>query len=137
MGWTTGRTTAQMAAVLVTAGALPDQATGVLHSGGWKKNSPVTLWNVLVQCTGGWNDAADAVWEYDITPSLANTSQTVAQMIAVLVTAGALQDQAANEVHGLAWYPGQTLTRRGVLVKCTSGWNATTGPLFSYTTSPS
>jgi hypothetical protein len=136
MGWTTGKTTAQMAAVLVTAGALPDQATAALHSGAWKANAPVELWGVLVQCTSGWN-SGDPVWEYDTAPTLGTTGQTVAQMVAVLVTAGALQDQAVQAVHGLAWFPGKTFTRWGVLVECTSGWNSTTGPQFSYQTSPS
>jgi hypothetical protein len=137
MGWTTGRTTAQMTAVLVTAGALQDQAVGVLHSGAWKKNTPVTLWGVLVQCTAGWNDGGDAVWEYDITPSLAQTGKTLAQAAAALVTAGALADQASAVLHSLAWKPGTYTTLWGVLVECTSGWNSTTGPVFSYTTSPS
>jgi hypothetical protein len=137
MGWTTGRSTAQMAAVLVTAGALADQALTALHSGAWRKNTPAELWGVLVQCTSGWNDAADAVWEYDITPSLANTNKTLAQTAAVLVTAGALSDQAAQALHGLAWKPNAALTLWGVLVTCTSGWNATANPVFSYTTTPS
>ena len=135
--WTTGRTTAQTAAVLVTAGALPDQALSALHSGAWRKNAPVTLWGVLVQCTGGWNDAGDAVWEYDIAPSFAQTAKTAAQTAAVLVTAGAVSsDQASAVLHSLAWNPGRPVTLWGVLVQCTSGWNATAAPVFSYTTTP-
>jgi hypothetical protein len=133
--WTTGRTTAQMITVLTAAGALADQASTALHSGAWAPNQPAELWGVLVQCTKGWN-SGDPVWEYDITPSLAQTGKTMAQTAAVLVTAGALSDQAQQALHGLAWKPGSYLTLWGVLVTCTSGWNATTGPVFSYTTNP-
>lgn len=136
MSWTTGKTTAQMAAVLVTAGALQDQAVAALHSGAWAPNAVVDLWGVLVQCTKGWN-SGDPVWEYDSTPSYSQSSKTMAQTVAVLVTAGALTDQATTALFNLAWTPGTQLTLWGVLVKCTSGWNATTGPVFSYTTSPS
>jgi hypothetical protein len=137
MGFTTGRTTTQMAAVLVTAGALNDQALTALASAGHKPNSPVTLWGVLVQCTSGWNNPGDAVWEYDITPSFTQTGKTLAQTAAALVTAGALADQAAAVLHSLAWKPGTAITLWGVLVECTSGWNATTGPVFEYSTAPS
>lgn len=136
MSWTTGKTTAQMAAVLVTAGALQDQAIGALHSGGWKASTPLELWGVLVQCTSGWN-GGDPVWEYDTAPTYANTGKTVAQTVAALVAAGALQDQAQHTVFGLAWTPNVPVIHWNTLVKCTSGWNATTGPVFSYTTSPS
>jgi hypothetical protein len=137
MAFTTGRTTAQMAAVLVTAGALPDQALGVLHSGGWAKNVPQELWGVLVQCTSGWNDGGDSVWEYDTSPSYTHTGQTFAQAQAALVAAGALTDQAQHTLGGLAWTPNIPVIHWNTLIKCTSGWNATTGPVFSYTTSPS
>jgi hypothetical protein len=136
MGWTTGKSTAQMAAVLVTAGALQDQANNALHSGGWKANVPVELWGVLVQCTNGWN-GGDPVWEYDNSPTLSNTNQTVTQMVAALVSAGAIQDQAVQVCHALAWTPNKPVTRWGVLVQCTSGWNSTAAPVYSYTTSPS
>lgn len=137
MGWTTGRTTAQMAAVLVTAGATQDQAVGVLHSGGWKPNSPVNRWGVLVQCTSGWNNPGDAVWEYDITPSYAgHTGQTLAQVVTALVAAGAMVDQATQALHSLAWTPNQAVTLWGVLVQCTSGWNSS-NPVFEYNTAPS
>jgi hypothetical protein len=137
MGFTTGRTTAQMAAVLVTAGALMDQALTSLASAGHKPNNPVTLWGVLVQCTSGWNNPGDAVWEYDITPSFTQTGKTLAQTAAALVTAGALADQASAVLHSLAWRQGSAITLWGVLVECTSGWNATTSPVFEYSTSPS
>lgn len=135
MGFTTGKTTAQMAAVLVTAGALPDQAIQVLHSGGWKANQPQEYWGVLVQCTADWNKG-DAVWEYDISPSYANTSKTLAQTAAALVTAGAGTDQATQVLHSLAWTPNKQVTLWGVLVQCTSGWNSTTAPVYQYSTSP-
>jgi hypothetical protein len=136
MGFTTGRTTAQMAAVLVTAGALPDQALCALHTGAWKKNQPIMLWNVLVQCTAGWNDAADATWEYDITPVTTNTSQTIAQTAAALVTAGARPEQATHALHSLGWQPNRPTTLWGVFVECTTGWNGV-APVYEYTTSPS
>ena len=137
MAWTaTGRTTAQMAAVLVTAGALADQASTALHSGAWKKNTPVNLWGVLVQCTSAWNDG-DAVWEYDTAPTYAQTAKTLAQTAAALVTAGALADQASAVLHSLAWTPNKPTAFWGVLVHCTSGWNSTASPVFEYTTSPS
>jgi hypothetical protein len=136
MSWTTGRTTAQMQAVLVTAGALPDQASGALHSGAWKANTPVNLWNVLVQCTSDWNHG-DAVWEYDITPSYTQTAKTLAQTAAALVTAGAVTDQASAVLHSLAWTPNKPVTLWGVLVHCTVGWNASTSPVFEYSTTPS
>lgn len=136
MGWTTGKSTAQMAAVLVTAGALQDQAVSALHAGAWKAGVVQELWGVLVQCTSGWN-SGDPVWEYDISPTLSNTNQTLAQMTTALVTAGALKDQATQALYGLAWKPNTSITLWGVLVQCTSGWNATAAPVFSYTTSPS
>jgi hypothetical protein len=137
MGWTTGRTTAQMVTVLVAAGALSDQATQALHSVSWKKNTPVVLWGVLVQCTGGWNDG-DPVFEYDLTPSFAgHTGQTLAQTVTALVAAGALTDQATHMLHSLAWTPNQAVSHWGVLVECTSGWNSTTAPVFEYNTAPS
>jgi hypothetical protein len=126
-----------MTAVLVAAGALQDQAVTALHSGAWKPNAANELWGVLVECTSGWNNPGDAVWEYDTAPSLANTGKTLAQTSAVLVTAGALADQANNALHGLAWKPTTALTLWGVLVECTSGWNSTGNPVFSYTTAPS
>jgi hypothetical protein len=134
MGWTTGKSTAQMAAVLVTAGALQDQAVQALHSGSWKPGTVMELWGVLVQCTSGWN-SGDPVWEYDTAPSLSNTSQTLAATAAALVTAGALTDQASAVLHSLAWTPNVSVTRWGVLVKCTTGWNGG-DPRFSYTSSP-
>lgn len=137
MGFTTGRTTAQMAAVLVTAGALNDQALTALGSAGHKPNNPVTLWGVLVECTSGWNNPGDAVWEYDITPSFTQTGKTLAQTAAALVTAGAQTDQASQVLHSLAWKPNSAITLWGVLVECTSGWNSTTSPVFEYSTSPS
>jgi hypothetical protein len=137
MGFTTGKNTAQMAAVLVTAGALPDQALGVLHSTAWKKNTPVVLWGVLVQCTAGWTDG-DPMFEYDLTPSFAgHTGQTLAATAAALVTAGALTDQAAHVLHSLAWTPNQAVQHWGVLIECTSGWATTTAPVFEYSTAPS
>jgi hypothetical protein len=137
MGFTTNRTTPQMAAVLVTAGALPDQALTVLHSDGWRPNFPQSHWGVLVQATGGWKDGIDSVWEYDLTPSFAgHTNQTLAQAAAALVTAGALADQATAAVHSLAWTPNRAVNLWGVFVQCTSGWNSG-APVFQYSTSPS
>jgi hypothetical protein len=138
MAWTTGRTTAQMAAVLVTAGALSDQAVNALHSGAWKPGQVQTLWGVLIQCTSGWNNPGDAVWEYNTAPAFANTAKTLAQTAAVLVTAGAIFDQAVNALHSLAWVPGKPFTLWGVLVECTAGWNTSAGaPVFEYTVAPS
>ena len=137
MGWTTGRNTAQMAAVLVTAGALADQAVQVLHSTAWKKNTIVILWGVLVQCTSGWNDG-DPMFEYDLTPSYAgHTGQTLAATAAALVTAGALTDQATQVLHSLAWTPNRAVSLWGLLVECTSGWSSTAAPVFEYSTAPS
>ena len=136
MSWTTGKNTAQMAAVLVAAGALQDQALQALHGGAWKPGVPVELWGVLVECTSGWN-SGDPVWEYDTSPSFASTGKTLAQTVAALVAAGALQDQATQFLHGLAWTPSKPVTAWGVLVECTSGWNVTTAPVYEYSTSPS
>lgn len=133
--FTTGRTTAQMITVLMTAGALYDQAAQALHSGAWKANTPVNLWGVLVQCTSDWNHG-DAVWEYDIAPSYAQTAKTLAQTAAALVTAGAITDQASQALHSLAWTPNKPVTLWGVLVQCTTGWNGSAAPVFEYTTSP-
>ena len=138
MGFTTGKTTAQMVTVLMTAGALYDQALSALHSGAWKPNAALTLWGVLVQCTSGWNNPGDAVWEYDLTPSFAgHTGQTLTATVAALVTAGALADQALGVLHSLAWNPNKAATLWGVYVECTSGWNSTGTPVFEYNTSPS
>lgn len=138
MSWTTGRTTAQMTTVLVTAGALTDQALGALHSGAWVSGVAQELWGVLVKCTSGWN-GGDPVWEYDTAPSFTQTGKTLAQTAAVLVTAGAILDQASAVLHSLAWTPGKPTILWGVLVECTTGWNgsATTGPVFEYSPSPS
>lgn len=136
MGWTTGKTTAQMVTVLTGAGALTDQALTALHSLAHRPNRITELWGTLVQCTSGWN-TGDPVFEFDSTPAFGNTNQTLAQVTAALVTAGALQDQAVNALHGLAWQPNQPSTLWGVLVKCTSGWNTTASPVFSYTANPS
>lgn len=133
--WTTGKTTAQMAAVLVTAGALQDQALVALAGIAHKPNVITELWGVLVQCTSGWN-SGDPVWEYDIAPSYAQTNQTLAATAAVLVTAGARSEQATQVLHSLAWKPNVATTLWGVLVMCTSGWNSTAAPVFEYTTTP-
>lgn len=135
MAFTTGRTTAQMTAVLVTAGALQDQAVSALHGSAWKPNQVQELWGVLVECTSGWN-SGDPVWEYNTAPSFSQTGKTLAQTAAVLVTAGAIQDQAITALHSLAWNTGKSVTLWGVLVQCTSGWNAG-APVYEYTTSPS
>ncbi len=64
----TGKTLAQTAAALVTAGALTDQATAVLHTLAWKPGTVLPLWGVLVQCTSGWN-SGDPVFKYATSPS--------------------------------------------------------------------
>lgn len=68
MAYTTGKTITQTAAVLVTAGALQDQAVTALHTLAWAKQKPHILWGVLIQCTSGWN-TGDPVFEYDIAPT--------------------------------------------------------------------
>jgi hypothetical protein len=103
----------------------------------WKKNTLVSLWGVLVQCTAGWNDG-DPIFEYDLTPSFAgHTGQTLAATATALVTAGALTDQATQALHSLAWSPGKSVNLWGVLVQCTSGWNSTAAPVFEYNTAAS
>lgn len=135
MGWTTGRTTAQMITVLVAAGALTDQAASALASIAHKKNAPVCVWGTLVQCTAGWNDG-DPVFEYDSTP-VVTANRTFAQAVTDLTGAGATTDQAIQALHSLAWTPNVYKTVWGVVVKCTSGWNSTTAPVYSTATAPS
>jgi len=136
MGFTTGQTAIQMVTMLQSHGANAfDQAAGLIYNLAWTKNSPQVLFGVLCQCTTGWNDG-DPRFEYDVTPSAGSTAQSVAQAAATLVTAGALQDQALQVLHSLAWYPNTSKTLWGVLVKCTTGWNGG-NPQFSVNSSPS
>lgn len=136
MGWTTGQNTAAMITVLKTAGALQDQAQSALASLAHRPNTLAELWGVLVQCTTGWN-AGDPMYEYDTSPSLANTGKTFAQMVTALTGAGATTDQATQILHGLAWFPNKPFNYFGLLLECTSGWNSTTAPVYSYTSNPS
>jgi hypothetical protein len=136
MGWTTNQTPFQTMNALVTAGAHPYAAAESLASLAHKPGVPIVLWGVLVQCTTGWNGSQNPVFEYDATPAAGSTGQTIAQAITALVAAGALQDQAVQAVHNHAWYPGQSYTRWGVMIKCTTGWNSG-APAFSVNTAPS
>lgn len=134
MGWTTGKTLAQMTTTLVAAGALTDQAQTALMALAFTPNVPLMLWGILVQCTAGWMSGAPA-FEYDSTPST-TAGQTLSQMVTTLVTAGARSEQATHVLHGLAWKPGVPGTFWGVLVECTSGWNAG-APVYEYNSTPS
>ncbi len=68
MAYTTNKTLAQTAAVLVTAGATQDQALQALHTLAWGTlNKPHVLWGVLVECTSDWHTVP--VFSYDTSPS--------------------------------------------------------------------
>jgi alkylhydroperoxidase/carboxymuconolactone decarboxylase family protein YurZ len=64
------------------------------------------------------------------------TGQTPAQVMTALISAGALQDQAAQAIYGLAHKPAAPAVLWGVLVQCTTGWNSG-APLFEYDATPS
>jgi hypothetical protein len=68
MAIVTNQTLAQTSAALVTAGALPDQATAALHSAAWQPGKMTVLWGALVKCTSGWN-SGDPKFSYDISPT--------------------------------------------------------------------
>lgn len=136
MGWTTGQTAFQTVSALVSAGARTEQALETLSSLAHKPGVSVTRWGVLIQCTTGWNGSQSPLFEYDATPAAGSAGQTVGQAVASLVSAGALQDQAVQAIHGLAWFPGVSTTLWGVLVKCTAGWNSGS-PAFSVNSTPS
>jgi hypothetical protein len=136
MGWTTGQTPFQTMNALIAAGAGMYPAAESLASLAHTPGVSVVLFGVLVQCTTGWNGSNTPLFKYDATPSAGSTNQTVTQAVAALVAAGALQDQAVQAVHNHGWYPGVTLTRWGVMLKCTTGWNSG-APVFSVNTAPS
>ena len=97
-------------------------------------NGGPTVQDVLTALRAGHDAAIETAAKLE--QETKQTAKTLAQTAAVLVTAGAISDQASAVLHSLAWNPGRPVILWGVLVQCTSGWNATAAPVFSYTTTP-